>query len=801
MEQGIDRDTRGRIGRVRRRVVALVAVTLLASACTPAMPATPPPAPTSSPVALSSPTAAAGSFDVAWKAGAIGPAGSATFITDVKWLGGRFVAIGMGVNGGADTTASPTLDVKGLVLASADGSAWQPVGSPIESGMFMAAGITPAGSLVVTGGRLCLLPGSCPGATTATALWIENGGGWTAVDNPGGDGVAFDRLASGPTGIVASGTGGSSLDGSGPFGAGLWFSSDGRQWRKGIGVPALNDISGVASTPFGFVAIGTVMDLSPRGTSTTTLLVSRDGRAWQPVTGQGAPIGVKLAVVLGTTSGALVAAEDGTIWLTEDGTTWTRREATVLSGATIMAGASSPAGVLLVGAKGSGDGAGWSSPDGIRWRRTSPLDAAGGSVGAVVALSPAAAVAVSADRRGSTAGAATGWTGAVVAASDAISEASPVPLPTASPRPPQHAWLTVAGSKRPYLGNPGDVLFVDAGGMDAMPGDPGSVVAVAPGGAPRTIATITPQPLGGTASWMPADGSATVLSDRGFLLVPMQEIDTATGEPSASSHDAYWLYDLTDTLIPPRVVPGDLGDSVEWGPDARLLFGRGSRFTIYDAVTGTSKPLEIPAGVEVIFGWTADGKGVYARHDGDAGWDGLATGVLRLDGTYHPGSVPPPYSGTRFQDGKGATLDVQATGSGTGRRLSVVPRRTTATAVTWYTWTAPVSEDDPQATSWDAALRGAWLIDRRGADARLIHLDGPGRSRVVATLPLGSTSADADASLVDLTRDDRYVLVQVTGPGAGWYRITTATGEVAWLDTGGSPDAVWPLGWGGAPSK
>ena len=122
MEQGIDQETRVRIGRVRRRGLVLAAVTLLASACTPAMPPTPPPAATSSPVAPSGPTAGSGSFDVAWKAGTIGPAGAAAFITDVKWLGGRFVALGMGLSRGADVTASPTLGVvRPRVPARADG--------------------------------------------------------------------------------------------------------------------------------------------------------------------------------------------------------------------------------------------------------------------------------------------------------------------------------------------------------------------------------------------------------------------------------------------------------------------------------------------------------------------------------------------------------------------------------------------------------------------------------------------------------------------------------------------------------
>ncbi|GIH13473.1 hypothetical protein [Rugosimonospora africana] len=194
-------------------------------------------------------------------------------------------------------------------------------------------------------------------ANPRISTWISTGGGRldevpAAFELYGGpDAIGVGRIAAGPTGWLITGTW---RDANGQAGAAVWFTPDGRDFRRVDADPALeSDARGQTAV---LDAVGGVLgqDSGPAGTGS--------GFPGAAATGPGFT-----AVGNVITPGSRTAARDPVVWTSPDGLSW-RRE-------TIPAGAEDEAleraarygdGVLAVGERGHGFGA-WLGTSG-GWR-------------------------------------------------------------------------------------------------------------------------------------------------------------------------------------------------------------------------------------------------------------------------------------------------------------------------------------------------------------------------------------------------------------------------------------------------
>ncbi|MBU1493615.1 MAG: hypothetical protein KJ956_06580 [Actinobacteria bacterium] len=204
-------------------------------------------------------------------------------IVDVVAIGGVLVAVGSAqVVPDFGVMELPVFD--GAAWTSTDGTDWARVEDP--DGLFSGPGISTAFDAAVTDG------------TTAWAFGVDQGGAgdelavWTTGDGSDwqraeitGEGISTSQnlviadATLSPAGMVVVG---SEFGDAGRFPA-AWFSPDGITWeRVDPGTLLEGELAAVATTEFGFVAVGHTQE---DRTVLPLVLLSGDGRHWSEDTG------------------------------------------------------------------------------------------------------------------------------------------------------------------------------------------------------------------------------------------------------------------------------------------------------------------------------------------------------------------------------------------------------------------------------------------------------------------------------------------------------------------------------------
>ena len=285
---------------------------------------------------------------------------------------------------------------------SRDGTAWTRVASSSFSGAGdqEISGVAPNGSSVVGVGW----DGS--GGNFDAAVWQSNGVTWSRVaPDPttfGGPGnQVMNRVARGGPGFVAVGF---STTADGSTNGAVWTSKDGAAWSRAPDDPTVfggagdQRIRGVTAFNSGLVAVG----FDTGNGSKDAAVWTSDGVTWSrvpadpavfgSVTNPGSnqemvsvtQFGSELVAVgqdgsLGDSDGDKDDDSDAAIWTSKDGLHWTRvtPDPAVFGGPgeqALSGVVATKSGLVAVGydeSSGSFDGAVWTSPDAIHWKKTS----------------------------------------------------------------------------------------------------------------------------------------------------------------------------------------------------------------------------------------------------------------------------------------------------------------------------------------------------------------------------------------------------------------------------------------------
>ena len=287
-------------------------------------------------------------------------------------------------------------------FTSADGIGWHQVPAfgraPAEAVSGVA--VTPAGAVIADGSPSGTQPS---GAQPSGAQQLITIGGSAAVTKvslsaiPGGvqPQVAVDAVAA----VGAQGRQQVAVGSANGFPA-AWTSGDGgRTWRRAAGQtasvltrPGIQQLTGVAHGPAGWLAVGGASGSTGSGTGRPVVIVSADGRTWSAADGEPVFTGRGLTAVqaaAGRTGyvivGSQVTASDGTVaaaWWSTGLTGW-HRAADATAGALdgldgsrrMLAVTATAGGFVAVGAHGPLPAA-WITADGRAWSLTDlPLPA------------------------------------------------------------------------------------------------------------------------------------------------------------------------------------------------------------------------------------------------------------------------------------------------------------------------------------------------------------------------------------------------------------------------------------------
>lgn len=279
----------------------------------------------------------------------------------------------------------------------------------VRSGPLVALG-TAAIVLMVFGASLWLVsstrqgPDGADSATTVPSAGVS--GAWTKVFTI--DGWDLGDIASGDQGMVVVGsaqTGGNLMAG--------WFSADGSSWQRIGGLDGAGVIRGIATGPYGFLAVGLRLPAAvvtttagvPTSVDTPTVWISPDGESWSESALPLPPPDQRIAdhvsyyirAAGGVGSGLVVAGDEisedepvteaggsSTIlpsrpvaWVSSDGNDWDLVEQPEWSEATVS-GPIATAGdtvALVIGRGGEGGySTVWTSRDGSEWELAHSFD-------------------------------------------------------------------------------------------------------------------------------------------------------------------------------------------------------------------------------------------------------------------------------------------------------------------------------------------------------------------------------------------------------------------------------------------
>jgi hypothetical protein len=280
--------------------------------------------------------------------------------------------------------SGPARDFDAAVWTSPDGITWSRV--PHNEAIFGGEAYQGMSSVTVGGPGLVAVGSDGPHTDRSAAVWTSpDGVTWTRVphDEAVFGGGSMHSVTVGGPGLVAVGADGNPQ--TAIHNAVVWTSPDGITWSR---VPHDEAIFGgetgvwmssVTAGGPGLVAVGSQWSF---GASTAAVWTSPDGITWSRVSHNetvfaGAVMGSVIAAGPGLVAVGS-AGSDAAVWASPDGTTWSRAphdEAIFGGEANYGISSVTAAGPGLVAVGGSsfgqedGQGAVWTSPDGVTWSR------------------------------------------------------------------------------------------------------------------------------------------------------------------------------------------------------------------------------------------------------------------------------------------------------------------------------------------------------------------------------------------------------------------------------------------------
>lgn len=282
-----------------------------------------------------------------------------TQMRDVAATAEGFVAIG---------SQTP---ISAVVWTSSDGQSWRiAVGFPDPADQRLNA--------VAVKGTTSVIVGRGP---RGVAAWVSTTPGqWQAATVPTAEG-SITAVTATTDGFVAGGYLGPEF---GAADSAVWRSPDGLTWSRVRDAVGLADgrISGVATTSFGIVAVGTSGD---PGDGRAASWVSNDGEHWARANSQDALIDGAMLSVAPTSTGVVAVGRIGSgdrsaAWTSSDGLSWNRApdlasfgsSSTYAPHAEMSDVVATRNGLLAVGwnsSSSNGSAVVWRSTDGLTWTR------------------------------------------------------------------------------------------------------------------------------------------------------------------------------------------------------------------------------------------------------------------------------------------------------------------------------------------------------------------------------------------------------------------------------------------------
>jgi hypothetical protein len=287
-------------------------------------------------------------------------------IIDDEVLGGRFHEFMQSVV----ATDSGLIGVGGdgrdaLVWTSADGTSWsrvEPVGDEFTG--FVMNDIAEGGPGFVAVGTI--------GGEQAEDL--VKGAVWVSADGMSWERIAFDEEAFGlsqlehvvnsPNGLVSFGFT-CSEESCGPL---TWTSTDGRAWTRRT--PSLPAESWIGRPTVGGQGLVVPVRVGFDTEAVAAIYGSTDGIRWEPTEVELSEFYSSIQAIITSASGLVAVGYDGgdgAVWTSGDGLVWARvpDEAGVFAGRTILSAAAGPHGLVALGGRGHV----WTSPDAATWNR------------------------------------------------------------------------------------------------------------------------------------------------------------------------------------------------------------------------------------------------------------------------------------------------------------------------------------------------------------------------------------------------------------------------------------------------
>jgi hypothetical protein len=280
------------------------------------------------------------------------------------------------------------------------------------------------------------------------------------------------------------------------------------------------------------------------------------------------------------------------------------------------------------------------------------------------------------------------------------------------------------------------------------------VDAVAPSGVVQTVAWFYDVRPAGWTEASPMYDTAVSIGPGGKLLVVAERSGGVAPGDAAGV-----LLDLGNPHASPVEIAAVPHRPV-WGPTGALAWS-GNAWQVADPTTGIISSALVPAGVEPVGAWLADGGGWLAlRHD--ERHDVPEAGALGTTGEWRPG-IPQLFEWTGLERRVGAAGGFLTTAHSDGSESSetaVIERRIDLPGpcgcLAWVRMIEPGNDPRFGDPVWDAAGTGIWvpMAERDGERRWLSHVTTPDRDMPVAELP-----DDGDWRIAGISPDDRWVVL------------------------------------------
>ena len=318
------------------------------------------------------------------------------------------------------------------------------------------------------------------------------------------------------------------------------------------------------------------------------------------------------------------------------------------------------------------------------------------------------------------------------------------------------------------------------------------VESIAPTGVARPVTTFHDVHPAGWGDASPRLEAPVLASTGGYIVISVER--DGGGAPDL---ERTLIYRLDSPATAATELP-HVADRAAWSPQGQLaVFG--PRPTLLDPITRAASAITVPASVDLLDVWAADGSGwLGVEHVGE--FD-QRVGVLHPDGSFvaGPAAAYAPTGRERATGANGQIVSEAVSDGPDGAETAIVdfgpgvcPR-----CIVWARFKtlgdAPTFGD----FVWDAAGDGLW-VTWQSADRKrawLGHMPAPGDDDPVVDLPPA-----IDLDIVGISATDTWLVLQA-GEQRGLLIADTRTGETRVIARPLVPDGPAPIfaGWSSVP--